>query len=205
MSTPTQTALAMVLLGAGCITNPQPEPLPVRSELVYVSDTIGLGESYVAGVQGAVEPSHAEAEVRNTVTGVSEMAPVQVDGSFLLRIGWGVGQPLEVRSWRGEQASEWRSVQVARSSASVIPTTIDALSWTGDRTAVVVSGTTGARTTVVVANVDQGLAVSTTAEPSGAYAATVGAQAGDSLFVFVVDEVSREYGGGSALAVVPPP
>lgn len=204
-SAPSTTLMMLLLAGAGCVTNPVPEPMPLTTpnvERVYLSDAPGT----VAGLPEAAEFSAEDPEnpnevvVYNTRTEVTATGLVQSDGSFLIELVANGSDPIDIWLRQGDRESPIAELIRPSASPTVVPPEIDGVETVGVGEARV-TGTWGPGSLVIVGNQDRGWVASETIGSSGDFAVTIDAQPGDWLLVFFIESSSRTSVPGATVQV----
>jgi hypothetical protein len=185
------TYLLLVVL-AGCTTNPQPFPIPGPDvEKVFMSLASLGGSSEVAGLPGAASADVDEIVVLNPSRKIEVRVPAHADGSFVLELAWSSGEPLLMWAERDGARSDRVAVQLPPTLKSKrLDPTVNVTSPAGGM--VTVSGTVEPGDRVIVGNKTQGAASSALAGASGDYSVAISGAVGDRLAVFAIDLSNRE-------------
>ena len=206
-----------MLLAAACSTegpgpdevvNPQPIPVPAPdADRIFLGGAWSGGETLVAGVRAAVSDAD-EVLIENVARGETRSATVAADGSFVMQVPWTDGEALQCWARRGvdEQSPrvELLLPEIGPPIPPSIPLSVDSVSPPDATGAVTVDGTVDQPSTVIVANQDAGLAVTTFIGQAGSFTLIIEGTAGDRLIVFALDPGSRERLGLEEVSVPGP-
>lgn len=179
---------AVVVLVAGCTTNPQPLPIPAppNAAMVFMSLTSAArGTSEVAGLPGSVGADASEIVVQNPSRDIEVRTPIFTDGSFLIDVAWGQHELLLMWAEREGTTSDRVAVPLPPAGKAQGQALVNVSPPAGGT--VTVSGTAEPGQRVVVGNKSRGSASSGLAQADGVFSAAIGGAIGDRLVVFAVD------------------
>lgn len=184
--------VAHLALGAGCTANPQPVPLPIESDSVFLSGTpAGSDRAFLAGEPGAVREVAGGMEVvaENIQRGVKHRGSVGDDGSFILQVERTGMEKLEMWVELGDQASPRVEVKTSDIMPPTPPVLDVAVTTVGPVTSgqVEVKGTSTGAALVLVANEKRGVSQSAKPDSKGDWTVAVKAAVGDELLAFAVE------------------
>jgi hypothetical protein len=183
----------LLALGTGCTANPQPVPLPIKNDSVYLSGTrAGSDRAFLAGQPGAVQEATGgmEVVVENIERAVKHRGAVGDNGSFILQVERTGMEKLEMWVELGDQAGprvEVKTINVMPPTPPVLDvqiTTVGAVT-SGQ---VEVKGTSTGADVVLVANEKRNVSQAAKPESTGDWTVTIMAEAGDELLAFAVEE-----------------
>jgi hypothetical protein len=178
------------LLLAGCVTNPQPFPLPIApdAKAIFVSNPELAERAVATGVPGAVAAPELDSEiVLSTSPGGEQVrGPIFEDGSFSLWLRLKQGDRLEARVERAGQSSARVEVPFRVETPNDAILVVRTVSAVKDGTTTV-SGGYRAGQRVLIGNLRSGAATLALTDAANDFSATLAAAPGDKLSVFGLD------------------
>jgi hypothetical protein len=188
-------AFSAAWIAGGCVTDPKPLPIPGVPDIskIYQSSASQADRVYLAGVPEAVPDTEGvEVVVINETLQETARAWANLDGSFIVEIGWREGDRMLVAAERDGRKSEQREIPVAQSVDTGIHLTVDSVTAAAGEVTVV--GTTDPGWLVMLGNEQTGALVNVAA-PTGSFTLAIPASQGDWLVAFATDPTTRTPSG----------